>query len=133
MALVEFQDNQAPYLNAENLNHNFNELKGTILYENSNGSSGAITLNDEINNYNFIEIFFKDVNGRYGSTKSESGNGIEIDISSFQTTTGNARILNRVVKITGNELIDIVNGYVAFNSNTRIEENVIFITKIIGY
>ena len=31
MALVEFTNNQAPYLNAENLNNNFNELKNDCL------------------------------------------------------------------------------------------------------
>lgn len=30
MALIEFQNNTAPYLNAENLNNNFNELKNAI-------------------------------------------------------------------------------------------------------
>lgn len=30
MALVEFQNNQAPYLNAENLNNNFNEINDKI-------------------------------------------------------------------------------------------------------
>lgn len=30
MALVEFRNNQAPYINAENLNNNFNELNNKV-------------------------------------------------------------------------------------------------------
>lgn len=40
MALVEFTNNQAPYINAQNLNNNFNELKNEI-----EGTWQDITLN----------------------------------------------------------------------------------------
>lgn len=33
MALIQFQNSQAPYLNAENLNNNFSELNNKIVVE----------------------------------------------------------------------------------------------------
>ena len=60
MSLIEFQDypSTETALNAENLNYNFNVLKGNILYENSNGSTGDITVPKTIVNSKAIEIIY---------------------------------------------------------------------------
>lgn len=59
MALIEFQNNTAPYLNAENLNNNFNYLDGKL--DNyvdlgyANNEQKTITLNnDSLSNYKFL-------------------------------------------------------------------------------
>lgn len=44
MALVTFVDDQAPYLNAQNLNNNFNECKEIV-------DSGTITDTNKVDNY----------------------------------------------------------------------------------
>lgn len=51
MALVEFTNNQAPYINADNLNNNFNELNSLITNLNTysvlyKGSLSNVDLND---------------------------------------------------------------------------------------
>lgn len=35
------------------------KLKGTVLYENETGTNGDVTLNDNIKNYKYIEIFYQ--------------------------------------------------------------------------
>lgn len=57
MALVEFVNDSAPYLNAENLNNNFNELNkfgGAILKSKSNSTTATIK---SINGYGRVYIF----------------------------------------------------------------------------
>lgn len=63
MALVEFVNDSAPYLNAENLNNNFNELNNKIegkgltkLNTYEINTKETYTLSDNINNYDFIII-----------------------------------------------------------------------------
>ena len=99
MALVEFQNNSAPYLNAENLNHNFNELKNGF---------GDVKLKSFNNVTNNIKI--TSVNG-YGSLLLISAgifcliqlNGANIIIHDVYETHGNmvATIDNNVLTLSG--------------------------------
>lgn len=59
MALIEFQNNIAPYLNAENLNNNFNYLENKFntvveLGSTDNEEKTIILNNDSLSNYKFI-------------------------------------------------------------------------------
>ena len=70
MSLIKFQDypsTETP-LNAENLNHNFNELiniGGVLLWKNSNPSNDftAQTLNLDLSNYDMVEIWCRHSKG----------------------------------------------------------------------
>lgn len=60
MALIEFKnlpDTSTP-LNAENLNHNFNELLPVTLYENQDGTTANLTLKETSANYGAVEIMY---------------------------------------------------------------------------
>lgn len=69
MALIEFQNNTSPYLNADNLNNNFNyldennkNLKGKILWVNpnpTNNISTETTITLSSNDYDVLEIYYK--------------------------------------------------------------------------
>jgi len=108
-------------------------INGDVLFSGSN-ASGSITLNYSANNYKRLKIFFHDANSRYQSQEVYFVNDTDIDLSSFQSTSQNARLMNRVIHINGKNLTTIISGYVLFNSLTRIDDNnLIIIDKIIGY
>lgn len=58
------------YLDTSGIIHNGNVLKdvlGVILYENSDGSNTNITLNDNVSNYEYIKIFYKNNDNVFNS------------------------------------------------------------------
>ena len=83
MSLIEFQDypsTETP-LNAENLNHNFNELIGKVLYENENGTNANITFEEELQyEPKKVKIYYKDEDGTFGFVETENPFGKPIDL-----------------------------------------------------
>ena len=53
-------------------------MEGTILYENVNGTTGGMALNDSIENYNRIIIEFKTNDGYIGSGLVNNGKANQI-------------------------------------------------------
>ena len=67
MALIEFKDlpDTSTPINAENLNYNFDALKGKVLWTNPNSSSEFVkqTISLDLSKYRKLEILYKiDVN-----------------------------------------------------------------------
>lgn len=136
MSLIEFKDypsTETP-LNAENLNHNFNELKGTVLYEDANGTTGNIELKDDISKYSYIEIYFMDNNGRHNSTKIDSPNN-KVALLLGAYIDGNALYMRvNQIRIAGTSIIKEVYGQfnVEFTDLQDASAN-FYIKKVIGY
>ena len=53
---------------------NLELMKGYELYSNSNGNQGTITLSDSVNNYSYIEIFYRQDSLQYKSVKIDNPN-----------------------------------------------------------
>ena len=51
---------------------NLELMKGYELYSNSNGNQGTITLSDSVNNYSYIEIFYRQDSLQYKSVKIDN-------------------------------------------------------------
>lgn len=109
-----------------------------VLYENTTGSNETITLNETIANYNRAKIFYK-YNNIYGSVEVYNPNNKIISLSiAFSVPVYNlARIQYKNIKIFQNKITNEGFGYLSINidgkTDVNIEENAIYITKIIGY
>jgi hypothetical protein len=109
-----------------------------VLYENTTGSNKTITLNETIANYNRAKIFYK-YNNIYGSVEVYNPNNKIISLSiAFSVSVYNlARIQYKNIKIFQNKITNEGFGYLSINTDGKtdvnIEENAIYITKIIGY
>ena len=56
--------------------------KSTVLYNNTTGDAGTITLSDSAANYTYIEIFYRDYDSVYNYTKVYSPNGKTVSLIS---------------------------------------------------
>lgn len=124
-------------------------LTGYSLYSNDSGSSGNITLSESAANYEYLEIFYKNVDNIYSSVRVKNPNtknvGLLIPVS-FTGGSGNSGLFalhSRTITISGtniNTLSTNNNGnyYAGFalweNGSPSVEKNnYIYITKVIGY
>lgn len=116
-------------------------LPQTILYENSSGSNGTITLSESAAKYSYLEIFFTD-------NKKVICNSIKVDSPNGKTTslflaggwingsTTTTDIRTRAVLISENSIATSgTTTFLSLTSNISIHNttNYIYITKVIGY
>lgn len=120
------------------------QAKPYILYENSTGTTGTVTLSDNAANYNYLEIFYRRnanlavwSNHFYKSTRIDSPNGKMASISvSYPAETTTTQVSSKLVLISGTSITvqrecyaNIVQGAVG-QSGTQ---NTVYITKVVGY
>lgn len=119
-------------------NSNYRIYGGRVLYSNSSGSTGTITLNETANNFSMIEIFYgKDSQG-YDSTKIFLPNGktASLTATNMFSTTG-IQTATKLVTISGTSITPNTSrcGYV--NSDGSVlktaAENTIKIRYVVGY
>jgi hypothetical protein len=118
-----------------------NSNESTVLYDNESGSFNAIALNDDIENYKFVEIYyigkFETSGDNYCYTKMFNPTGKQIDLSSNTCIQQeNAINLHATIKMQGKSLTWSRNfmcytgtGTYAYAGNSS---NCIRIVKIIG-
>lgn len=113
-----------------------------ILYEESSGSNGTITLAASLANYRYVEIYFTDNNGKSGGyTKVWSPNGKTICLNIVETSSATS-VLSRqtMYTLSGTTMTPntTVAGYLQFNpstkviSNSPVGTNYIKIVRVIG-
>ena len=131
-------------LNNNNVYEKFekNENKERILFESSDGLSGDITLTDNITNYSYLEIYYKQNDGTYGYTKCVARNNTHIDLTvNHITNNGYANSFSsRTINLYNNAITTLnTNRYISGNitsdnnlSGTTATNN-IYITKVVGY
>lgn len=107
-----------------------------VLYDNSTGSNGDITLNDSVANYKYIEIYFKDNNGKYGGyNRVYSPNGKEVHLSMIEPTSSANLIRNTAYSISGTTMIVGSCGYAQISASSvsrNMSQNYIYITRVVG-
>lgn len=73
MDKIDFVNNGQPAVNDINLNlmqdNIENAINGFILYNNTSGNQGQISLTDDSTNYDYCEILYSDYDGNYNSVK----------------------------------------------------------------
>lgn len=112
-------------------------LVGYTLYENATGSNGDITLNDSAANYDYIEIFYRNLDSFYTSTRMYNPNSKTVFLNVNFVAPDGLTIANqsKIVTINGNTIT--VNRYgeakIAGGTPSNTASNYIYITKVIGY
>lgn len=105
-----------------------------ILFNNENGTASEnIELNDNVNNYKYLEVFYVNNDGYNGSTKVLSKVGDEIELLSFQVSDNIFWLKFRRFKITESTLES--QSSIEFNSNSHTTDRVInlLVKRVIGY
>lgn len=110
-----------------------------VLYANDSGSAETITLSDDINNYDYVDIYYNKSFGTdkmYGSVSVYKANGKPIQLPIIMLTgTGSLQVQTKEIKINGNTIsnIDYLGVNMGTNSVGTFKNNEIFIYRVIGY
>lgn len=126
-------------LNADNLNDLENRIADgindkTILFS---GSSGLeIELSDSVNNYDFLEIFYRTTNSVSKSVKIQANSThATLDTTLQSTSTNTFMIYSRTIAIDGKNITNYSYQAVEINGTNVATSNAnnILITQVIGY
>lgn len=112
------------------------QYKPVVLYENSNGSNSNITLNDSVENYECLEIFYKDNVNRFNSGKIYNPNGSEFFmVTGNAYSNGSAYIRFKTVVINNTSITNSTYSALGISSSTQnvTNGNNIYITRVVGY
>lgn len=109
-----------------------------VLYNNTSGNSGNVTLSDSTANYDYIEIFYRDVDAMYGSVKVYEPNNKKIRLSSAYIDGTSFISKEDFKQISNNIISDIINGEAGITDANRAVNwgtiyTVMYITRVVGY
>lgn len=111
----------------------------TVLYNNTTGSNGTITLSSSAANFNYLKIFYRDNDSAYSSVIVYSPNGKRVNLMCFAASAGaDAMYMKaRDIYINGTSIATYQNQYseVTFTKNPGISNaanNRIYITRVVG-
>lgn len=118
------------------------QLKETVLYNNTTGTTGNITLSQSSANFKYLEFFYYkqfDSKNMYASTKVYSPNGkyVGLSISGYWSNVTTVQTLTKCVYITGTS-VNVQTANCAYGNMTNEGsyaglENSVYITRIVGY
>ena len=109
-----------------------NEMKGNTLYENATGTLGNVTLNDNAENYDYIEIFYKTTT-RSASIKVQDFSNKTLSLPITVVVSNTFVLLAKAVTIANNTITKEGEYQYTRSDNTFSETNTIYIYKVIGY
>lgn len=142
---IKLKDNN--FIDSSGIVHNkqkLNEiiLNSVILYDNSDGSSGDITLSDSAENYQYIDIFYRNEAHHHASMRVYSPNEKKVTlISMTQNNSGSytgVYFRNKIVLISDTSIRTHLSSQFFITGNNACGMNLeasslTFITKVIGY
>ena len=117
------------------------QAKPKVLYNNSSGSNGTITLSESSANFTYLEIFYFDNQYKYYSSVKvyrPNGKKVILHTANVFSKDGTAVIDTRKIKISGTSISNddgTTNDYGALNTwnNSITASNRIYIVKVNGY
>lgn len=118
---------------------NVTDLTPTILYQDSTGTTGSVTLSDSSANYDLIEVIYrKSLNEMCGSVKIDMNDGSGSLIGMIDYSSANIfQIKAESISISGSTISRGTTRYINFlyTNNTFVSgtENAFSIIKVIGY
>ena len=113
----------------------YEKIVGTVLYEDEIGTRENVTLNDNAENYNYIEIYYR-TNVRSGSIKISDFNEKKLILPITIATDTVFIHLNKEIEISGTTItkrLEYQFTQHTTNGRTYEETNTIYIYKVIGY
>lgn len=118
---------------------NGKKIYGTVLYDYPAGDNGNIILNDNISNYEYLEIYYRSNDNYHHSVKVPT-NITYVDLYSFQPEQSNVEgmyVKVRVIELSGSSITTRGSYYkqmfLGLSSSVMYLANYIYITKVIGY
>lgn len=117
---------------------NLELMKGYELFSNSYGSQGTITLSDDVKNYIYVEIFYRQDDSNFNSVKIENPNEKNVALENIQYYSDKLYMRASVAILNENTLTweSGSYGYKVISSSGTISGsaiNMFYVTKIIGY
>ena len=113
------------------------QAKPTLLYDNSSGSNGTITLSETSANFSCIEIYCKSNDDVHFAQKIYSPNGKNVTLNMvFTTESASAYLKNRLISISGTSISNYGTRYSESKLTSAVSTstvNTIYITKVVGY
>ena len=111
-------------------------LNGQVLYSSASGTAGTVTLSDSVENYTYIEIFYRSSgNNACGSVKVFSPNGKLVHLGTIHYIADYDYAKFALVSVSGSMITFTQNYQIILKNNgsTYSAENAIFITRVVGY
>lgn len=108
------------------------KIEKTVLYEDSVGTTGEVTLLESAGNFDYLEIFFCDGDNRVYSTRINAPNGKHSRLSIIQGGASQLYVSTAGISIEGTNITFDYNRRFS-GWTTIIEENTFKILKVIGY
>lgn len=115
------------------------QIGDITLYNNNSGTTGTVTLSDSAANYYYLEIFYKNNDGFYSSTKVWSPNGKDVVLVSCAPTNDNHNcyLKSTQYSISGTKITPEKYSEVALynkgNLNVDDSTNRISIVRVLGW
>lgn len=117
------------------------DINGQVLYDNSTGTNGTVTLSDSAANYDYLEIYFRtnDSTDYKNSVKIYSPDNALVPLS-YPLVAANGTAIywkTKTVRVSGNSIFSSDGSRYAeatIKATTSIsQKNYVYITKVIGY
>ena len=112
-----------------------NSLVPVVLYENEAGTNGDITLNDSVENYTFIEVFYRNNDNFYTSRKFYKPSGKKIILDSRYVSADFVNFKNQYRVFQGTNFTVEVNAEVSSKNMSGVPgvgQNT-YVLLILGY
>lgn len=110
-------------------------LKPTVLYSSSSGSGSNISLSDNVDNYDYLEILYMRIEGQSSSVKLNVSITKKATLTSTYYTSGSFYIDCKNITLNGTTLI-VNSNYVMYSNGTTTSianVNNIRIYEVLGY
>lgn len=142
----KYKDNN--YLDSTGIVHNkvfLNEVLGKVLYENNNGSNETITLNDNVSNYEYIKIFYKNNDNVFNSVDvhiAKTNTAKIVALGAWTSASDFMYFKYKNITISGNIISNTSTfakyPFIEYSMSTSGiswlgQNNYIYITRVVGY
>lgn len=111
-------------------------LSGQVLYSSASGTAGTVTLSDSVENYTYIEIFYRSSgDNACGSVKVFSPNNKLVHLGTVHYIADYDYAKFALVSVSGSMITFSQNYQITLKNNGSVysAENAIFITRVVGY
>lgn len=111
-------------------------ISGKVLYNSASGTAGTVTLSDSVENYTYLEIFYRSSgDNACGSVKVFSPNGKLVHLGTIHYIADYDYAKFALVSVSGSTITFNQNYQITIKNNGSVysAENAIFITRVVGY
>lgn len=116
------------------------KINGTILYNNSSGTNGTVTLSETSDNFAYLEIFYQEAanSNTYNSVKVYSPNGKRVSLTSRRLGDSKTNVFDENINISGTSITIAAKSNYSVNTSGISSYSFDFygymkINKIVGY